>query len=160
MLLKCLLFCLLPVIRASPVIIGYFDEPLYDFQNSYLSQLIQTAASSGKVGSLAPLDSEPASFEFEFLAFSAIDDLKNCLSLDKCNIALNYGQQLAAAMNQSTFTLPILDDPATYITVPKLNNQTSLGFLMTTYWLLSFFSFFSLASILVLRGGFFGKPTR
>jgi len=31
---------------------------------------------------------------------------------------------------------------------------------MATYWLLSFFSFFSLVSILVIRSGIFGKPTR
>jgi len=31
---------------------------------------------------------------------------------------------------------------------------------MTTYWLLSYFSFFCLVSILVIRSGIFGKPIR
>jgi len=77
-------FGIFKVIQATPIIVGYLDDPLYDLQNSYLSQLVQTAASSGKVGSTAPIGSNPDSFEFDFLAFSAIDDLKNCLSLNKC----------------------------------------------------------------------------
>ena len=84
------LFWLLPLIKATPITVGYIDSPLYDFQNSYFSQLVKTAASSGRVNFSDKLES--ASFEYDFLAFSGVEDLKNCVSTDKCQMALNYGQ--------------------------------------------------------------------
>ena len=99
--------------------------------------------------------------EFELFKCQKQEEIAKCLNNGTCSASLDYGVSLPEKQFSSAYniSLPILDDPALSVTMPKYDQAITQTIVVVAYWI-AIFAFFVISALYVAKAEKFAKPVR